>query len=55
MSGPDLMPPALRERLFSLRCRAKRGEHMSPEDMEFFSEMLRKYPIQYRAMNAEIH
>lgn len=48
------MTQAERERLFDLRCRSKRGEYLSPEDVSFLESMWKQFPEQYSAMQPEV-
>ena len=44
-----------RSRLFRIRCRAKRGEYLSPEDQDFCREMFERYPKSYGEMSQDFH
>lgn len=41
--------------LFKIRCRAKRGEYLSPADQDYCAEMFKRYPREYSAISAEVH
>lgn len=50
----EVMSFSTRDRLFSLRCRSKRGEHLSKEDVEFLEHCWKKWPKEYEAMQREV-
>lgn len=42
------------ENLFDLRCRSKRGDHISPQELQFLRESYKKWPSAYRAIGATV-
>jgi len=51
MKEPDSVE---RERCMTLRCRSKRGEHLSDEDYAFCTEMWKKYQEWYKATEVDV-
>ena len=45
---------AVRDRLFQLRCRSKKGEHLSPEDIDFLESCWKRWPKEYEAMGRAV-
>ena len=50
----QMMSRLERGRLFSLRCRSKRGEYLMPEDLKFCEDMLKRFPEEYKRMDSEV-
>lgn len=48
------LPFDVRSRLFELRCKSKRGEYLTPEDMKFLEDCWKKWPVEYKAMEREV-
>ena len=48
------MPYDVRETLFKVRCRAKRGDPLSREDTALIEECFEKWPDDYEAMSREV-
>lgn len=51
----DPITAEARERLFKLRCRSKRGEYLSPEDMAFLENCYKRWPKVYRDISDAVH
>jgi len=43
-----------RYRLFQIRCRAKKGEHLSKEEQKYCEAMYKKYPRIYASMSKDV-
>lgn len=41
-------------RVFDLRCRCKRGEHVAPEDMKLIRRAYAEDPARYTALEADV-
>jgi len=58
--GEKAHPRCVREygeahaRLFELRCRSKRGEYLSPDDMRFLMDCNKKWPLAYGALGKAV-
>ena len=48
------MPVETHERLFALRCRSKRGEHLSPDDLQFLESCWKQWPGEYAALSERV-
>jgi len=44
-----------KQKLFKLRCRSKRGDHISAEELEWCRLMLKKYPEHYRSIEKDVY
>lgn len=52
--GYELPPHEDAKRCFDLRCRSKRGEHISIRDMKFINQMFEKYPAWYHRTERDV-
>ena len=54
MSGHKKPDEKIARKVFSLRCKAKRGENISTPDLVFLSLMLDRFPEWYRSLNQKV-